>query len=199
MLSALCIADLATANIRNNPFGNNDIWPLLEKDIRIGPWTWAGHIALADWVLHLSNLPRYYHATNFPEYTPRLYPDSITLRTISKDQIRAGFGVYGGHAMGFGSAIKVPLHGPVPITRVVVAGTTSTVVLTASEGVPPYTYRLPDDAPSWMRLVGSAILLAPPLKLDSQSGVTTAIIMDDEAQEVEAQITWAVTAAPPTG
>ena len=63
MLSALCVADLATVNIFNTPFGNNDIWPFLEKDIRIGPWTWAEHMGLAGWLLgarqHAPPLPRH--------------------------------------------------------------------------------------------------------------------------------------------
>ena len=198
MLSALCIADLSTVHIRNNPFGNNDIWPLLEKDIRIGPWTWAGHADLTAWLLVHGNMDSHYHATNFPEYTPRAFASSIRIANIDKDAIRSGFGHHGGRAMDFGPAIKVPLHGPATSNVVVTAGQVAKVMLTAAEGVPPYTYRLPADAPEWMTLAGAIVTLAPPMKLDTQGGETAAVIMDDEAQEVVAAIVWAVEAAPPT-
>ena len=198
MLSALCIADLAAVNIHNNPFGNNALWVLLEKDLRIGPWTWAEHVNLAPWLLAQANISWYYHATNFPAYTPTAYAASISIRTIDRDMIRSGFGRYGGRAMDFGPPIKVPLHAPATRAAVVDAGATLTVLIGASEGNVPYTYSIPADAPDWMHLGGGFVQLRPPMKHPGGNGQTVVTVMDDEGQTADVVIIWVVNAVPPT-
>ena len=203
MLSALCVADLSTANIHNNPFGNNDIWPLLEKDIRIGPWTWAAHADLVTWVLVHGLMGNFYHATNFPEYTPRAYPESVRLSSIGKDAIRTGFGAHGGRSMDFGPPILVPLHAPVTsnvgvFNVAVTAGSVQAVSVMPTEGVGSYTYSLSGDAPDWMVLEAGVVQLRPPIKHPGGTGEAVVTIMDSEGQRVDVVIVWAVTPATPT-
>ena len=204
MLAALCVVDLSTANIFNNPFGNNEIWPLLEKDIRIGPWTWAEHIDLIDWALVHTNMSRHYHATNFPEYTPRAYPDSIRLSTAGKDAIRSRFGLHGGRAMDFGPPVLVPLHAPettspATLTLTATAGTLGSISVSPSEGISPYSYEFAGGSESWMTLADGIFMMLPPPKHPGGSGETLISITDAAGQMVVATIRWAVTPAAPTG